>query len=181
MVTCQVNSSSLSSLLDTRGCIEIIAEPYRLQKNVVLCVTYSEYINYVRSLPEDSSIRLLSGTKKAVRYCNTNDPKLYMCFLVDMAFAMCKELFYSERTGEDATVIIPTSDSTAIAVSTFLRMVAYPPNIDLEFEKLLTEHNHAEKIRSKRNKALKQLALGLYSLSKLSSAKGELCLAYDLV
>lgn len=180
MITCPVSSGSLSSLLDTRGCIELIAEPYRLQKDVVLCVAYSEYVNYIRALPEDSSIRLLSGTKRTVHYCNTRDPKLYNSFLVDIAFAICKELLYSERVREDATVIVPMSDSTAMSVSQFLRVATYTPHALERFDKLLQEHDHSQKIKMPRNKTLKQLALSIFSLSERAELHGELCLAYDL-
>ena len=180
MVTCPVSSGSLSSLLDTRGCIEIIAEPYRLQKDVVLCVAYSEYVNYIRALPEDSSIRLLSGTRQTVQYCNNKDPKLYKSFLVDIAFAICKELLYSERVREDATVIVPVSDDSAMSVSKFLRIVTYTPNSSERFERLLQEHDHSQRIKMPRNKLLKQLALGIFSLSEIVELHGELCLAYDL-
>lgn len=181
MVTCQVNSGSLSSLMDTRGCIELIAEPYRLQRDVVLGVPYSEYVTYIQALPEDSSITLLSGTKQTIRSCTAKDPTLYNAFLCDVAFAICKELFYSERCGEDATVIVPIKNGPApMAVSKFLRIATISPFDSDKFEKLLAVHNHSQRIRSERNKQLKQLALALYSLSCLGNIRGELGLTYDL-
>lgn len=181
MVTCQVNAGSLSSLLDTRGSIELIAEPYRLQQSVALSVPYSEYVKYIQMLPHDSKIALFSDTQTTLRYATTKDPRLYNSYLKDVAFAICKELFYSERCQEDATVIVPFSfNSESWEVSSFLQMVSVTPYLEQEFESLLKVHNHHERIRIQRNKTLKRLALAIYKLSSLSQVSGELCLAYDL-
>ncbi len=181
MVTCQVNSGSLSSLLDTRGCIEVIAEPYRLQPDVVLGVPYSEYVNYIQALSEDSSIALFSGTKQTIKSCIAKDPALYNAFLRDVAFAICKELFYSERCGEPATVIIPiTLNSEPITASKFLRISTVSEAIEANFERLLKAHNHQQKIKSKRNLELKRMAQAIYALSCRGSVQGELGLTYDL-
>lgn len=181
MVTCQVNAGSLSSLMDTRGSIELIAEPYRLQRGVALSVPYSEYVKYIQMLPSDSTIVLFSDTQTTLRYATTKDPHLYNSYLKDVAFAICKELFYSERCEEAATVIVPYSyNSDSWDVSRFLQMVSVTPYVEQEFEYLLKTHNHHERVRTERNKTLKKLAQAIYKLSTLDNVSGELCLAYDL-
>lgn len=181
MYRCLVTANALSSLLDTRSGIELVAEPYRLQSEVTLCVAYSEYVNYVNSLTNDSVVCLASGTSTAIQYAVEQNPKLYSCYLKDIAFAICKELAYSEHERKGATVILPTSHRYgSTAVSYLLRLLKGDSVSRQELDSLLESTSYGTKLKSVRNKSLKDIAYALVQLSHNSAFMSELNLDYDL-
>ena len=183
MIEQYVQANSLSCLLNEDSTVELIPEPFRMQGSVSFRVTYSEYSNYILSLPADTGIKLMSEFSYLQNLAATCNPKLYSCFLRDISFAICKEVWFAECYKKDASVILPASFSgNTIKVSDCLESYQYCKDVELE---LLGKVNCAgfviPKISSMQNLRLIQVAVVLYSLSMASQVMDEVNLVYDLI
>lgn len=175
-------ANNLSCLLNAERDIERLPEPFRMQRNVIFRVTYSEYINFVLSLAKNQNIKLLSNTGNILDLVMCEHPKLYNHFLQDMAFAIVKELFFAEHYKRRATIILPASfNQQNVMLSTILG--AYPTcsGVRVEFLSRCAEmgyplpHNISDT-----NLFLYKTAVVLYSLSKNEKAVEEVNFVYDL-
>jgi len=177
-----VQANSLSCLLNGDSSIEIIPEPFRMQGSVSFHVTYSEYSNYILSLPVDTDIVLMSKYSYLRNLASSDNPKLYSCFLQDIAFAICKEIWFAERYRKDASIILPASfNGKNVKASDCLK--TYPLCKDVELEllsRLSTQGFVLNKIERVRNIYLKNLAVVLFSISKVPVVMEEVNLVYDL-
>lgn len=175
-------ATNLSCLLNADKEMELIPEPFRMQRNVIFRVTYSEYINYVLSLAKNNRIKLLSNTGSLVDLALTGHPLLYNHFLEDMAFAIIKELYFAEFYRKRATVILPAAfNQHNINLSSLLGSYPYCVGVqnELLFKCAQLGFNLPKNI-SEVNLFLYKTAVILYSLSKNSNAVEEVNLVYDL-
>lgn len=182
MKKCLAKADNLSSLLDTQAGIEIMLEPYRLQPTVVVGIAYSEFLAYVRSLTANSQIKLFSGNSRLINFAGNNNPQLYNCFLSNIAFAICKEIFYAELFYGDGTVIVPSTATPTGEMPLAVFLQAFPATKvqKSELDTFLRDTNWYTPIKRKNNLRLKELAYCLYAASlKQVQYKGELNLGYD--
>lgn len=107
----QVSASSFSVLFDTNVQTERVPEPFRLQEGLVLGIPYSEYISYVHSLSQDSAIELYPSTRYVLNQMSAQSINNYRCYLMNVAYAICKELHFASIYSSQPTLIIPTSDA----------------------------------------------------------------------
>lgn len=182
MIEQNVRANSLSCLLNADSSIEIIPEPFRMQGNVLFRVTYSEYSNYILSLQQDTDIILMSEVSYLRNLASTCNPKLYSCFLKDIAFAICKEISFAERYNKDATVILPSAyNHNTMLLSKCLASYEYCRHVEQELlNRLQTAGFGLTKVKRVQNTRLFQLAVILYSLSKVPNEVKEVNLVYDL-
>lgn len=182
MIEQYVSASSLSCLLNEDSSVEIVPEPFRMQYAVSFRVAYSEYINYILSLKDDSGIRLMSEISYLRNLASTSNPKLYSCFLQDIAFAIYKELCFAERYRRDASVIIPSSYSAPpLNVTDCLKSYIYCKDIEQELVNKATQAGFIlSKVERSANIPLFQLSVVLYQLSKVTTKVKEISLVYDL-
>lgn len=110
----------LSAVLDRRTFLEVVPEPFRLQSNTVFRINYSEYNKYILSLPMDSEVLLSGPIINLQSLASTNSPLLFKFFLRDIAFALCKELWFAVCYSRDASTYLPTSDIEPIDMSTLV-------------------------------------------------------------
>lgn len=177
-----VTASSLSCLLNGDSSVEIVPEPFRMQYAVSFRVAYSEYINYILSLKENSGIKLMSDYTYLKGLASTNNPKLYSCFLQDIVFAICKELCFAERYRRDASVILPSSYKVqSLKVTECLKSYEYCRDLEPELIDCVNKKGFLlKKVERPDNKPLLQLAVVLYQLSKVTASVKEVNLVYDL-
>lgn len=182
MVEQYVSANSLSCLLNRNCFVELIPEPFRMQYSVSFRVAYSEYINYILSLKEDSGVKLTSDFQYLKNLVSVNHPRLYSCFLQDIAFAICKELHFAEKYNKDASVIIPTSfRNTAMKVTDCLKSYSACREVEGEMIEQVTSTGYSLKsVKRPANIPLFQLAVILYQLSKATTEVKEVSLVYDL-
>ena len=182
MIEQNVQANSLSCLLNADSSVELIPEPFRMQSNVLFRVTYSEYSNYILSLQNDSGIILMSNIDYLRSLASTDNPKLYSCFLKDLAFAICKELHYAERYRKDASVILPTAyNHNDLLLSMCLSNYSNCRDVEGELKYCLqTAGFELTKVKRIKNIRLFQLAVILYAMSKAPTVAKEVNLVYDL-
>lgn len=170
MQTYPVLAGEMSSLLDTRKEYELVAEPYRLQGDVILSVTYSEYKKYLAN-PSVSRVMLASGTEKTIALHAAKSDTLYNQFLIDVAFAIGKEVYFSELENQDATVILPQSTTgLPIPIDKFRGRDAEC----IAYQRLIERWIGFRVIRSERNRRLTLLAGALLDFAHLPRIQGEL-------
>jgi hypothetical protein len=183
MIEQYVQANSLSCLMNEDRTIEIIPEPFRMQGSVSFRVTYSEYSNYILSLPKDTGVILMSELSYLRNLASSDNPKLYSCFLKDLAFAICKEVWFSECYAKDASIILPASYiSKVMTVSAILQSYLYCRDVESELlGKVQSAGFKPFKTQRIQNIRLVQLAVVLYSMSKVPNGVEEVNLVYDLV
>lgn len=182
MIEQYVQANSLSCLLNQDSSVELIPEPFRMQSSVTFRVSYSEYSNYILSLPVDTRIVLMSSYRYLRNLASSSNPKLYSYFLQDMAFAICKEIWFAEKYDKDASIILPTSfKGENLKVSDCIK--SYQFCLDVEQE-LMARLNQAgfglHSIKRVQNMLLKNLAVVLFAMSKAPAVLEEVNLVYDL-
>lgn len=182
MVEHYVQANSLSCLLDETFLAEMIPEPFRMQGSVSFRVTYSEYSNYILSLPMDSGITLMSDFAYLRNLATTGSPKLYLHFLKDLSFAICKELWFAEYFSKDASIILPASfNGNDIPLSSCLQSYIYCRDVEGELlDRVQSAGFKPYRVKRQMNIALHRLAVILYSMSKVSDVMEEVNLVYDL-
>lgn len=182
MIEQYVQANSLSCLLNRDSFVEVIPEPFRMQGMVSFRVTYSEYINYILSLPVDSGIILSNEFTYLRNLASSANPKLYAYFLQDMAFAICKELVFAEKYRQDASVILPASfNGNNVMASAYLESYRYCVEVEKELlNKVSTAGFGQLKVQRDHNRSLFKLAVILYFMSKVPTVMEEVNLVYDL-
>ena len=182
MIEQYVQANSLSCLLNEDCSAELIPEPFRCQGSISFRVTYSEYSNYILSLPSDSGIILMSDFSLLRNLASTGNPKLYACFLKDLAFAICKEIWFAEAYSKDASIILPASfNGNNVALSVYLKSYEACKAVEMELvDKVQSAGFRSLKTKRRQNKSLYQLAVILYYLSKITPGMKEVNLVYDL-
>lgn len=182
MIEQYVSANSLSCLLNRDSSVELIPEPFRMQYAVSFRVAYSEYINYILSLREDSGIKLMSEFGYLKSLASSNNPRLYSCFLQDTAFAIMKELCFAERYKRAASVIIPSAfNSAPLKVTDCLQSYDACKVSQYELVSRTAETGFIIKeVVCSDNIPLFKLAVILYQLSKVAVSVKEVNLVYDL-
>ena len=182
MITECVKANALSCLLNEDPGIEQLPEPFRMQSTVTFCVPYSEYSKYILSLRDGDGVLLMSSISLLRDLASSGSPLLFKYFLRDVAFAICKELFYATAWKHDASVILPTSsDGTVVPTSRILSL--YPSAKQYESELCGKMDNAGFKVSTKlseHNKRLYQIAVVLYHLSYQDATQKQVSLVYDL-
>ena len=182
MIEQYVPASSLSCLLNQDISVEKLPEPFRMQGSISFRVTYSEYSEYVLSLPLDTQVILMLDCQNLRNLAANGNPVLYSWFLKDMAFAICKEIWYSEAYQKDASIILPASfNGNNIKVSDCLSYYSVSRGVEsLLVHRVLSAGFESRKIQRFQNQYLFQLAVTLYYLSTIPSGMEEVNLVYDL-
>lgn len=181
MIEQYVRANCLSCLLNRNNQVEIIPEPFRMQSSVSLRVTYSEYRNYILSLPQDTLIKLCADVELLRNLASTESPKLYNYFLRDIAFAICKEVHYAEKYRKKATVIVPASfvEQTS-SVSDCVQNYGYCSDVEVELKESITNAGFPlGNMSNTHNMQLYKLAVVLQALSKVPTTMKEISLVYD--
>lgn len=100
-----VEADCLAALMVLDRNLEPVPEPFRMQPDVELVVNFEEYLKFVQSLPGDCTF-LYFPTDKLQKSIETRaEQSLLKAFYIDMALAVCKELFFAEYGGKGATII----------------------------------------------------------------------------
>ena len=101
-----VMSDNLAPILLLDKEMEETPEPFRMQKNVLLIVSFSEYLKFIDNYL-DKVDYLSTPTSMLKQYIMHNDTtRLYSSFLADMAYAVAKELHYAEKYKKSATMLV---------------------------------------------------------------------------
>lgn len=153
-----------------------------MQPQVVFNITYSEYQSYVLSLTAASRVKLMTQLQVLSDMATTGHPKLYNCFLQDVAFAIIKELFFATKFGKTASIILPASFSeNTVNVSQMLGAYAYCAEAQLELMQRCRNLGYTlpEGLYGQ-NAILYKLAVVLYSMSMKPTAVKEFNLVYDV-
>lgn len=177
-----VQANSLSCLMNEDCTVEQIPEPFRMQGQISFRVTYSEYSNYILSLPMNSDVILMSDNSLLRNLASSGSPKLYSCFLKDLAFAICKELWYAECYNKDASVILPTAfNGNDIKLSDYLQYYSVCNGVELELVNKVHAAGYTSlKVKREHNISLFKMAVILYHMSKIPTVVKEVNLVYDL-
>lgn len=182
-----VRAEALSCILnrDLWG-IEPFPEPFRLQGDVTLCVAYSEYINYINSMPEDSQVVLSLEINKLKNLARSDSSTLYSYFLRDMAFAICKELFWASRYQTDGTVILPIATDASratVMVSEWFVYFGFLADASNDMLYKMAQAGYGTlNVQGEHNSNLLKIAAILDQLANRHNATlGEVNLSYDLV
>ena len=172
----------LSCLVNSYKELEILPEPFRMQGNVAFRVTPSAYTEFILTLTPESGVRLMTQLDVLKRLASIGSPKLYNCFLADMAFAIVKEISYAELFNRHATLILPTSqNANNVQVSYLTEMYSLlNPEVESELRtKVILFGFELPMVVSDNNIDLYKTAVVLYSLSKCNTAVSEVNLLYD--
>lgn len=175
-------AENLSCLLNTDKELELIPEPFRMQRNVLFKVTYSEYVTYVLSLRLEPHVKLMTDSAVLINMAHTKQPKLYNHFLQDMSFALMKEIFFAEHFGKKGTIIMPASynDKSVLASN----MVSMYPQCLQASNQLVSKFTSLgyifPKVVSVNNSDLFKIAVVLYHLSLSENPVEEMNVVYDL-
>lgn len=182
MLQLYAKADNLSCLINTDSSIELIPEPFRMQSNVLFKVTYSEYVNFILSLTLDSKVKLMTPTDTLLNMARTKQPKLYNCFLGDMAFAMLKEIMFAEHYKERATVIIPASyNRRNVVVSDMLKISNNCVTAQADIVRKMKTFGYAyPKEVSSKNADLFRMAIVLYHMALSERPVEEINVVYDL-
>lgn len=107
MIEKQLTADTLASvlILDSDHTLEPEPEPFRFQPELTLIVPFIAYQEFVHTLP--GSCRLLAMLPSSI-----NDQNVLRAYYTDVAFAVCKELYFAERRGKQCTVIHHAFPST---------------------------------------------------------------------
>ena len=182
MLQLYAKADNLSCLINTDSSIELLPEPFRMQSNVLFKVTYSEYVSFVLSLTLESRVKLMTPTDVLLNMARTKQPKLYNCFLTDMAFAMLKEIMFAEHYSERATVIVPASyNRSNVVVSDMLKLSdkCLSAQIDLVRKMYALGYAYPKEVSAK-NADLFRVAVVLYSMALSDKPVEEINVVYDL-
>lgn len=172
----------LSCLVNSYKELEVLPEPFRMQGTVVFRVTPSAYTEFILTLSHDSGVRLMTQLDVLKRLASIGSPKLYNCFLADMAFAIVKEISYAELFSRHATLILPTSqNANNVQVSHLVEMYSLlNPEVESELRTRVVNYGfELPMVVSNNNVDLYKTAVVLYSLSKSHLAVNEVNLLYD--
>lgn len=172
----------LSCLINTNRDMEHRPEPFRMQRNVHFCVTYSEYVDYILSAANSKGVTLLSDINVTTKLALINHPRLFNYFLLDMAFAIIKELYFAEFYKKKATVILPASTNNEnVGLSTLLSTYDFYVSKAPEFAvKCASVGFDIPKSVSTQNWDLYRLAIVLYGLSQQDRVVEEVNLVCDV-
>lgn len=182
MVEQYASADCLSCLLNSYKQLEVLPEPFRMQDKVAFRVTPSAYTEFILTLGPSSSVRLMTQLGVLKRLASIGSPKLYNCFLADIAFAILKEISYAEVFNKYATVILPTSRTSKNVCTSYLSEVYSALNVEVENElreRVRSFGFELPMVVSTNNIDLYKSAVVLYSLSKCDTAVSEVNVLYD--
>ena len=182
MITECVRANALSCLLNEDPGIEQLPEPFRMQSTVTFCVPYSEYSKYILSLRDTDGIILMTPLSLLRDLASSGSPLLFKYFLRDVAFAICKELFYATAWKRDASVILPTTiDGTVVPTSRILTLYTSARQYESELCRKMDNAGYTVSTKlSEHNANMYRIAVVLYHLSYQDTTQKQVSLVYDL-
>lgn len=177
-----VTANCLTCLLNQSREAEVYPEPFRMQPELMFRVSFSEYVKYVLATPLDTDVVLMSDITYLHNLASVRSPKLYSCFLADMAFAIGKEIFYAECFKRDASIIVPASvkkDSVSWDIRECSSMLSIIYACDTSLRTSLTKAGFDLPTKfSEHNQMLYQVALYLLWLCGQGYSGHEVNLVY---
>lgn len=178
-----VKANCLSCLLNENSSVELIPEPFRMQGIVSFRVTYQEYAQYILSMTDRAGIILMADFEYLKELASSQNPKLYKCFLNDIAFAIIKEVWFAERYKKQASIIVPASldSKQSCGVSDMLGYYKVCGDAEMLLCQRVTARGFDIKPpKIEQNKNLFKLAVVLFYLASISVNPREIDLVYDL-
>jgi hypothetical protein len=153
-----------------------------MQKDVSFHVTYSEYINYIISLDAESHVKLSDDLGRLKELAIVSSKELISYYLQDMAFAMCKEIYYAELYSKEASKILPCSfTGQRVNASTLLNAYNHFAQYDTVLRNQLSTAGFMfTKNISSLNAQLFKVAVSLYGFAVSKGMGEEVNLVYDL-
>ena len=144
----EVEADCLAALMVLDKSLEPVPEPFRMQPDVLLLVSFDEYKRFIESLRPDDNVLYYETYKLQRAVCNDNERGLLKAFYVDMALSVGKELSFASMLDRDATNIRHTFAEEAPlrnidvtqAASKNLRSLLYVRGFDI-FTKLSLRNN----------------------------------------
>ena len=89
--------------------------PFRGQPNIAFTIDYQEYINFLQSA-NYTNLKLFTDIETLQECKDYNPRRLYSCYLQDIAFGICKELYYTNMLSGEASIILPLNSNDNSAV-----------------------------------------------------------------
>lgn len=172
----------LSCIFNSYRDLETLPEPFRMQDKVTFRVTPSAYTDFILTLTPHSGVRLMTQLNVLQALASADSPRLYNCFLADMAFAILKEISFAEQYKRFATLILPTAQGASnVYVSSLRENYDYVNLVAMnEMRKILDNSGFWLPTEvSKRNIDLYKAAMVLYTISKAPTAVSKVNLLYD--
>ncbi|MCM1218450.1 MAG: hypothetical protein NC548_28515 [Lachnospiraceae bacterium] len=127
-------------------------------------------------------VKLMTPTEVLSDMATTGQPKLYNCFLKDIAFAIVKELYYASICKKTGSIILPASyNNNNVGVR---RMIGAYANCGAAQAELMRKcsalgYNLPGSLTGQ-NARLFQLAVVLYNISMSDRIVEEMHLVYDV-
>lgn len=183
MLQKNVYADSLSCILCRDSQYEVLPEPFRMQREVIFRIPYSEYVRYLLSLTNDSNITLMHNVEELVKMALTEQPILYNFFLKDISFAIMKEIVFSERYNKKCSILLPVTEGSDRDVNMSKLLEAFPAcNLaQAALTKCVRDSGFIlESSISLQNGDMYKLAVVLYHLASLDKPVSEMTLIYDL-
>lgn len=182
MITERVKYDAMTCIISEDPTLELLPEPFRMQGGISFCVPYNEYKRYILTLEDDCDAKLMTDVKILQRLAEQSSPILFRCFLKDMAYAICKEIFYASTRDKEASVIIPVADdATVLYASNLVNLYSFAKEHESDLQRVMRQTGYElPDGLSEHNSELYKLAVVLYHLSYQSTMNGFISLVYDL-
>ena len=182
MIDVYVTADSLSCLFHRDAYCESIPEPFRMQENVSFHVTYSEYVNYIVDMPDNSLVKLSESVRHLKELAASSSDALLKYFMLDMAFAIAKEVCYADSFKKKASVIVPYSYSgTVLQAQNLLTAYNYYSKFEGGLREALRSAGfNVSKNVSDLNSNLYKIAVSLYGFALSRQHLDEVNLVYDI-
>lgn len=100
-----VEADCLAALMVLDRKLEPVPEPFRMQPGVMLVINFEEYLKFVASLPAGCDLLYFHTADLQKSVETRSDVSVLKSFYIDVALAVCKELFFAEYHGKGATSI----------------------------------------------------------------------------
>lgn len=164
MIIHYVKENYLTCLLSYLEDPLTLPEPFRLQRNVVFVIEYSEYLKYIRN---NANLKLSTDTEVLKSNLERDNDAVMKSFLTDIAFAINKELYYATNYASDATVILPKFDNgITITITDLLKRTQIDPSVVKVLKNLMSQHKLYQKsMTTEHNEKLRQLSYVLLTLA----------------
>lgn len=169
MIEILTTKDVLSAILCQCRQQEQFPEPFRLQEKVVFLVSFETYVDYIKTLTDDTCVQLTFAISYLRNLTVAGNERAYDAFLADMAFAICKEISYSEEWQKPASLILPTAEGVSVCtVDDFSNMYSESLTCGAELiQRVISFGYPMKKKLTERNTVLLHVAVLLYHLSKL--------------
>ena len=102
---CDVDADSLASVFVLNKDLEPVPDPFRLQPEMLFVIGFESYRKFVEHIPGSMNILYFTTNLLHTRMSEGNETALLKSFYIDMALAICKELYFAEEYKADASCI----------------------------------------------------------------------------